>query len=1245
MTAANAGMFSKRSLFCPLLAGFALLALLAGPPVIAQELNCQDGVNNDGNEGIDGADPDCQCLGDVADNPNCTANDVSFVIVGLGDLTNNCIQNPTDEVGIRLEAQLQTTAATRYDLGMWVALDGGDAYNADTETTGLCTRRQLSPVSSTSPTPTEPDGEGPFRDSDGDQCGEIAKDDGAAATAPDAIYQFQEEIFFPCQDLTGNGFVSLGTCYSYAQNSNTVCNNISELFPGTGPKCGCEIVETNIPAPSLDCNSSAANEDSAISCVETAGDGFPDDGLFSPGETIRCTVTYENDSTCTPVETDPPEEQCGTAAWVRFKISYDDSNGDVVSTSPVNSTVADDDAGTLTWTPDQPDLPVGIIGPGDTGSLTFDYTIDLDADNVTIAFDLDTFADPNDDAFDDEEEQLTSGGAEVVTCDNSFSTTPVTLAFFRAETGAFSTSLSWETATEAGNVGFNVYGRLADGRWERLNASVIPSHGGNAGVPESYRFEVEGRGYTAFRVEDLDLRGAKEIHGDFVPGRSYGERPEVETLDWARIRGHHADLQASRAGTRGLGRAVAAARGGNGGTSNASGGNGGAPGAVALTVGADGIYRVTSDELLAAGFDFSKTKSEDLVLRSAGEIVPMRVVGGRNFEPGSFLEFYGEALDTIYTADNVYLLSAEKRTGLRVGVDSTSPSGAPAGSYLERLTVERNRRYEELTPGPDPWVDTLIQAFGSTRSVSFPLDVDGLASSAGASVHVEIWGLSAFGTAEDHHVRILLNGTTVADRTFGGREGLSIDAPVPAGVLVEGANTVTVELVRDTGVPFDVLVVESYGVTYPRVPAARGGALALGGAAEAWSVSGVGSDGVVYRLGPDGAVYLAGAQFDGSGTVAFPGSAAAEYVVADTSALRTPAISAATTAGDLLAGEAEYLVIAHPAFAGSLGALLTARESHGLSTDVVTTDEIYAAYNHGVFDAEAIRSYIADAAASRGTEMVLLVGGDTYDYRDYSGAGSMSFVPSLYAPTGSLVEWAPVDAQYGDLDDDGVPDVPVGRFPVRTLEELGFLVDKTLAYEGKSYGGSAILSADSRNGFDFRGQSESFFSALDGTWSASRAYLDELDRTTARQRIADAVNGGTALTTFVGHSAPASWASGLFRASDAAALTNDGQPTVVIQWGCWNAYHVAPSYNTLGHRWLVSGSQGAAAVLGASTLVKVHSAERLSQHLAPLVAEPGMTLGEALVEAKRRVAGVAPQLEDVLLGWNLLGDPGLIVAP
>ena len=117
----------------------------------------------------------------------------------------------------------------------------------------------------------------------------------------------------------------------------------------------------------------------------------------------------------------------------------------------------------------------------------------------------------------------------------------------------------------------------------------------------------------------------------------------------------------------------------------------------------------------------------------------------------------------------------------------------------------------------------------------------------------------------------------------------------------------------------------------------------------------------------------------------------------------------------------------------------------------------------------------------------------------------------------------------------------------------------------------------------------------------------------------------------------------LLTVDDAEVLTNAGRPTVVTQWGCWNAYYVAPQYDSLSTKLLLSGDRGAAAALGAVTLTTDRSDLALGKRLMPLLATPGMTLGEAVLQAKVDLAAAHPDAVDVILGWSLLGDPALVV--
>ena len=350
-------------------------------------------------------------------------------------------------------------------------------------------------------------------------------------------------------------------------------------------------------------------------------------------------------------------------------------------------------------------------------------------------------------------------------------------------------------------------------------------------------------------------------------------------------------------------------------------------------------------------------------------------------------------------------------------------------------------------------------------------------------------------------------------------------------------------------------------------------------------------------------------------------------------------------------GAASYLIITHPDFEGApLESFVRARSAEGHTVKVVPTEQIYAGFSGHEVSAEAIRTYIAQAYREMGARAVLLVGGDTYDYKDNLGIGSISFVPTLYAATDSLVRFAPVDPLFADVDGDQVPDLALGRWPVRTGVELETLVAKTLAYGAGSYARTAVFAADrydSRQQYSFVDASEEVIPLFPPKWNVSRAYLDgALGLDGAREGLLRALDEGVAIASYFGHSGPREWSfEHLFDTLDAGTLGNMGRPTVVTQWGCWNTYFVEPREDTLGHRWLLSGDRGAAAVLGATTLTGASSESAVSRLFYPRMLTPGMTLGDAILGAKKELAKTQPDALDVLLGWTLLGDPLLLVEP
>jgi len=1254
---------------------------MAAEPHCQSEVLCQDGADNDGDSLTDGDDLDCRCIRVAASLPGgnvCTANDITVSYSAQPVVSDGCI-NSTDYVVAQLFADI-TVKPERYDLGMWISLDGNDGVDGT-----VCTRQMLQPVavSPTVPDPINPLGTGPFNDLDGDRCGD-------REASLNAVYKFPFRVNVPCTDFILSpggqaGFVDLGQCGSWAQpGGNPVCSNPGGVVPGTSSKCNCSRGDTGVPGPNFEMDCTA----------------LPASGPLVPGGAAQSfTIEYSNVITAGPCTPGAPTDtfgrnRCGTVSYVQLVVDYgsagshgtfyyvDSSDSDAVIPScatPGQITSSDvgvvcNDGTQLIFVPRDTISPdaLGVVTPTATQSLVFKYALNA-SDTTAPTFFVNTFWNGDLNTVVDatisptEAVDLTSSIEQVCTgctCNTTATATPITLAYFRAASAGRAVRFDWSTETEAGNVGFNLYAEVG-GRRVRLNDEPIPTQASDSLEPQSYSadFPVPD-GAKKFYIEDLDLHGRAKSHGPFAQGKSYGVVLSAPHVDWAAVRREQGlsvrespRTIRSRAGDRGF---VASAP---------AGGSGAATLAVPVELFVDrtGLYRITYEQLLDAGFDFARENASQLGLDVDGVQVPIYLVSGSKFGPGGYFEFWGEALDTLYTKTNVYRLRTGARKPARAAVSTAIAAGSAAPSYLATRSFERNRAYALWSSASEPFYDTQMLTFTSVREWQFGFSIDRLAASpTPATLNVGLYGGSSFdNVAPDHHLEISVNGVQLGEATFDGPSELSFEADLPVGTLVEGLNTLTIRLPGDTGAIYDLVDLDKFSVTYPRTFVAEApGALDFTGSGSRFDVTDLPTASVVaYRRDGPALTRLSGvsvAPGAGAFVATVPGSGtSASYSVASGSGLLTPSeIRAGRQVVDIRSGSATYLVISHAAFLDGIQPLAAARAAQGYSVKVVDVEDVYSQFSGGIFDARAIQEYVAFAYSNLGTRYVLLVGGDTYDYFDYLGRGSVSFVPSLYRQTGDIIHFAPSDASYADVDEDGIPDLAIGRLPVRTPLELDGLVEKTLQYEARAYLGGGTYAADyadSTANESFKSASDRLITKLPSSWSKSRIYLDDMPLADARAQLFSDLAAGANLTSYVGHSGISSWGSSLrpvnqhlFTVNDVALLNNSGRPTLVTQLGCWNAYYPSPVTESLGNRFTLTADRGAAAVLGSATLTEDSNGNRFGALLTPMLARPGVTVGDAILAAKREFAATArpgTDLRDVLLGWIELGDPALQVAP
>lgn len=823
--------------------------------------------------------------------------------------------------------------------------------------------------------------------------------------------------------------------------------------------------------------------------------------------------------------------------------------------------------------------------------------------------------------------------------------TPVTLSYLRASSSSSGTVIEWATSTEAGNIGFNLYG-LSAGERIRLNDKPIASSQVSGVGKQRYRFVSGLQTLESIWIEDLSWQGVSRQQGGFEVNRTYG-RPDSETaVDWTSIGTQHNALSVTRQAQRG------------------------ADSILTVHVDQDGLQQLDYEQLLAAGYDFSNVDAAAIALTFEGRPVARHISNSGQFGPGDRIEFIARAAESLYTRTQVYELIIDPDLALEPQRIELAPQRISQTAYhMATAGDQSNLHYDFASPTEDPWYRQQLLTFDQPTTWQYPLTLeDLLPNQQPAVLTVSGWGGTAWPQSPDHHLQVRFNGQLVDEISSNDLSVIESVSSIDAATLASD-NTLTLTLPGDTGVDFDLINLDGYQLQYPAALSARDGQIdfvPLGQSATIRGTAGglfgdgfeaIVTDGLMVRQFAQAEISawaevgseqfritpLVSAESDGyAAQIMALASDQAHYWLADTTAIHSPRLLTQPAAVDLMQEPAQYLIISHPDFSASLDQLIEMHTTSGLQVRTVTVDQIYAAYSHRRVDGYAIAAFIRDAVTRLGTEYVLLVGGDSYDYTDNLGLGSISFVPTLYAPTDDLISYTPADPLLADVDGDLIADVPIGRLPVRTTEELQVMIDKILDYSNKDYAATAVFAND--DSAAFARSSADMQSQLPADWLVEQADLTALDVSDARGRIIASINQGAALVSYFGHSGPDAWTfDGLFSSADVRALINPGRPTTVVQYGCWNTYFVSPRSNTMAHEFLITGNHGASAVLGSATLTSSAHESDLSMRLTSLMTQPGMRLGDAVHQARRQLAAEHPDYLDVIVGWTLLGDPAMVI--
>lgn len=821
-----------------------------------------------------------------------------------------------------------------------------------------------------------------------------------------------------------------------------------------------------------------------------------------------------------------------------------------------------------------------------------------------------------------------------------------------AHAGPGGVVVEWETVSETGTAGFDLLRWAPESkRYERVNRELLTAlldapqgsryrfvdSGADPAAPQRYLLvEVEASGerrqHGPFRVRVAPEGIAKRADGD-LPGYSREAR-EMPLLQTAPAKADPRRPVSSKAE------------------------------AVKIGVETPGLYLVRTEDV-AAILDQKPEKLLPLMekgllsLTNRGQEVAWTLAGG-----GAGILFYGEAaegLDGLYTRENVYRLSLGGRSGQRMAVvPGSAPAPASGLRFLDTVHAEADLLPATVVvtePDSDWWFWEYVNAGGASDGKrTFPVEAPGLSGTDGtARLRVTLHGATTANVADEHHAVVRVNGIEVGESRWSGLAESSFELDLSPSLLLPGENAVEVEAVLGSGVPYSIFYVDGFDLTYPRAYRAAGDVLAFRGDGNAAvTVEGFADAriSVLDVTDPRAPKLLSGVALDGAPgdyRAALSPAPGADYLAVSPAGWKSPRSLRGDVPSSLQAGQgADYLVLTTGGLLAPARELAALRQRQGLRTAVVDVEDVYDEWNFGLASPKAIRDFLA---STKGTwwpapSFVVLAGAGTYDYRDNLGLGGNLLPPLLVSTAHGLFA---SDNRLADVAGaDGVPEMAIGRLPVRTAAELSAYVQKIAAYEAAppaEWSGKALLVTDNaEGGVDFQAEGAELATALPGGYALESLDFAGGSADAVRADLLSRLTAGVGLLGYVGHGALDRLAAeGLLQAGDVAGLANGSRLPVVTALTCIINRFELPYFPPLGADLVRQAGGGAAAVWAPSGLSFSNESQTLGERFFRELGRPG---GERVGEAVRRSlaayaeAGGLPGVTDL---YNLLGDPALRV--
>lgn len=358
-------------------------------------------------------------------------------------------------------------------------------------------------------------------------------------------------------------------------------------------------------------------------------------------------------------------------------------------------------------------------------------------------------------------------------------------------------------------------------------------------------------------------------------------------------------------------------------------------------------------------------------------------------------------------------------------------------------------------------------------------------------------------------------------------------------------------------------------------------------------------------------------------------------------------------------------------------------QKDGLRVRIVPADELYNEFSSGTPDATAYRRYLKMLYDKASTEAdmpryLLLFGDGAWDNRmrcsEWKGYDPDDFLLCYESDNSfSAINCFVSDDFFCLLDDgeqiqqssggsytyQGKPDVAVGRFPARTVDEARILVDKAIAYanndEAGAWQNTICMMGDDGNGNAHMATADKVATLVETTYPGyqlQKIYWDAYTRTSSStgysypdvtRLIKQQMENGALIMNYCGHGAPYAFSHEL------VMKLADFEESVTNKLPLWvtASCDIMPfdgQEDNIGETVMLNKRGGGVAFFGTTRTVYASYNEVMNLAFTKYVLAPGHSIGEAARKAKCDLVSSGQDTTPNKLQYTLLGDPALKLA-